>query len=1197
MAESTPTGNAGLPGIARLLLDASNSGARAARHCGDTLCQLAACANSPSACLFQASWLDGGKPVLKPALSWPDDAEPAKQAALIESELSGNPGLHKRLAHGEPVGIPGWLLFPALKQGALSALLCLAVGDNPRRPSEHERELLLLGVGMLAGKLPGQGDPGRWPRQSLLDHLKNAQEIARLGSWDWDCSTDEVYWSEQTWRIFGIEPRDGPVPRGYFNRFIDENDQPRIKKAIDDALANGGKLDYTYTITLPDGQRRLIRSLGQAWRDETGKPARFSGVVQDITELHEQEEELRRSNELLLALKHAHSLYLTADNHRESFEVILAALARLTGSQFGFIDEVFHKDGGGFYKRNLAVSNVAWDEESHHLYELMLTNRLVLDNMDNLAAQPVMQRKPVIVQHRADDNRRGQLPPGHPEIDSYLGVPLTHNNVVVGVAGLANRPEGYSEEQVHQLEPLLSACASIIHRKKLMDEHEQMRRQLADSEQRMRALLDSVPDLIFRIDREGRYLEVHSQDDNLLAEERGRIIGLTIDDVPPHEVAANAYEAIEQTLATGQATPISYELAVPSGKHWFEARFAPCGKDEVLAIVRDITEETNARLQLADSEQRYRNIVELATEGIWAMDANYRTTFVNRQMAAMLGYHTEDMLGRPVTEFMLEEDLPLHEQRMQERRRGEDQRYERSFRHKDGHAVTMLVSPRTVYDAKGSFAGSFALFMDITLRKRIERELQESEQLHRGLFASAPGAIAVVQDGKVVLANKAMAQMVGYSRVAEIAGRSVFNFVAPTDHGKGQQRLAQTSSGLFTSNEPTEIKLRRRDGSELLARSVYCQITLHGEPAVLIQGYDITPQRETEHALRESEGRYRSLFNNILDSVFIHKIEQENGELRGRIIAVNDAACETLGFTPAEFAEMSVTDLDASPPPDNWPELEQRLLAGEDIIFEQAHRSKDGEAIPVEVHSRYFAMQGEKIIMSVARDLRERKLAEAALRDSEAKLRGILRAAPAGVGMVVNRMLQWTNRYLQDLLGYSANELLGESALMLYPDKGEFERVGQVKYEHIRQHNIGTVETVWLTKDGRRLDILLSSTPLDKHDYGQGVIFTAIDITGRKAAEAERNRLIEELSTALAEVKTLSGMLPICSSCKKIRDDEGYWNQLEAYLEQHSAAQLTHGICPECAKQLYPEYYEQVFKQDKQPGGLLPRPEEDKGED
>jgi hypothetical protein len=79
-------------------------------------------------------------------------------------------------------------------------------------------------------------------------------------------------------------------------------------------------------------------------------------------------------------------------------------------------------------------------------------------------------------------------------------------------------------------------------------------------------------------------------------------------------------------------------------------------------------------------------------------------------------------------------------------------------------------------------------------------------------------------------------------------------------------------------------------------------------------------------------------------------------------------------------------------------------------------------------------------------------------------------------------------------------------------------------------------------------------------------------VTDRKKAEEDRTRLIEELQTAMAEINTLRDILPICSACKKIRDDQGYWNKLEAYLYKHSKVQFSHGFCPDCLKKLYPGY-------------------------
>jgi hypothetical protein len=88
------------------------------------------------------------------------------------------------------------------------------------------------------------------------------------------------------------------------------------------------------------------------------------------------------------------------------------------------------------------------------------------------------------------------------------------------------------------------------------------------------------------------------------------------------------------------------------------------------------------------------------------------------------------------------------------------------------------------------------------------------------------------------------------------------------------------------------------------------------------------------------------------------------------------------------------------------------------------------------------------------------------------------------------------------------------------------------------------------------------------HKGYQGIIR---DVTDNKRKQIERERLILELQEALAEVKTLSGLLPICSHCKKIRDDKGYWTQLESYIHQHSEAVFSHGICQKCAQKYYPD--------------------------
>ena len=82
------------------------------------------------------------------------------------------------------------------------------------------------------------------------------------------------------------------------------------------------------------------------------------------------------------------------------------------------------------------------------------------------------------------------------------------------------------------------------------------------------------------------------------------------------------------------------------------------------------------------------------------------------------------------------------------------------------------------------------------------------------------------------------------------------------------------------------------------------------------------------------------------------------------------------------------------------------------------------------------------------------------------------------------------------------------------------------------------------------------------------------DITERRAAERERERLLADLKSAAAEISTLRGLLPICSSCKRIRDDQGYWSQIETYISKHADVRFSHGLCPDCARRLYPEVFD-----------------------
>lgn len=101
------------------------------------------------------------------------------------------------------------------------------------------------------------------------------------------------------------------------------------------------------------------------------------------------------------------------------------------------------------------------------------------------------------------------------------------------------------------------------------------------------------------------------------------------------------------------------------------------------------------------------------------------------------------------------------------------------------------------------------------------------------------------------------------------------------------------------------------------------------------------------------------------------------------------------------------------------------------------------------------------------------------------------------------------------------------------------------------------------------------SPAFDSDGSVTGVIGIFEDITERKLVEKDRERLIRELQDALSEIKTLSGLIPICASCRRVRDDKGYWSQIEAYIRDHSEVDFSHGLCPDCAKNYYAELKQQ----------------------
>ncbi|MEE4252917.1 MAG: PAS domain S-box protein [Desulfuromusa sp.] len=259
------------------------------------------------------------------------------------------------------------------------------------------------------------------------------------------------------------------------------------------------------------------------------------------------------------------------------------------------------------------------------------------------------------------------------------------------------------------------------------------------------------------------------------------------------------------------------------------------------------------------------------------------------------------------------------------------------------------------------------------------------------------------------------------------------------------------------------------------------------------QGLQLKRRLEAEKSLRLSNNHHRSILFASLDGIW-------SVDLQGRFLEVNAAYCRMSGYSEQELLTMSISDVEAEESVEETALHLKNIISQGQARFLSRHRRKNGTVYDIEVSAKYLSEDGGQFV-AFLRDITKSKQAERALHDSEAKLTSILRSAPIGIGQVTDRKFNFVNEQFAQMLGYSGQELIGQKSRSVYPSDEEFERVGQYKYEEIQRKGTGSIETIMQKKNGSLIDVFLSSTPVNQSDWSQGVTFTALDITDRKAAE------------------------------------------------------------------------------------------------
>lgn len=322
--------------------------------------------------------------------------------------------------------------------------------------------------------------------RSLVDRLPAVVYSAVFGvAGEW------LYISPHVEQVLGYTAKEWREHPELWGQRIHPGDRDRVWEEERSVEQTGQKLVSEYRLLHRDGHVVWVRDEGQLVPGEDGQPATIRGLMFDVTELKEAEEEARASRDLLAAVGRAQSGHIGEADTEEVFGGLLGTLLEATGSEYGFIGEVLHDPDGSPYLRTFAITDIAWNEATKALYE-RAAPAMEFRHLETLFGAVITSGQPVIANNAPHDARRGGLPDGHPALNAFLGVPLRHAGELVGMAGLANRPGGYDDALIDVIEPILITGAALITATRNRLGRREAEEELREREQEVAALLQRL---------------------------------------------------------------------------------------------------------------------------------------------------------------------------------------------------------------------------------------------------------------------------------------------------------------------------------------------------------------------------------------------------------------------------------------------------------------------------------------------------------------------------------------------------------------------------------------------------------------------------------------------------------------------------------------------------------------------------------
>lgn len=584
----------------------------------------------------------------------------------------------------------------------------------------------------------------------------------------------------------------------------------------------------------------------------------------------------------------------------------------------------------------------------------------------------------------------------------------------------------------------LGSCIDITEHRQFEDTLRASEEALRLSEERYRTLVERMPDGVYRRTPAGKYVDVNPALVKLLGYD-GKEELLNVDSNA--QIYFSPEEREQALLAARQPAGDGVVIVRHRRKDgqaiWLEdhVRFITDETGNVIyheGILRDITARQYVEEALRQSEERYRTLIEHLTDGVYRSTPDGKFIEVNAAMVKMLGYASKEELMA----VDIKKDLYFEEQERdiivsQLQRAGGDEIDVFRLRHKNGSEVWVEDHGRLVYDAAGRVIYHEGILRDISIRKRTEAALRESEERYRSVIgALAEGVILYDADGSIIACNASAEQILGLTaeQLRKLPASDSFWRTIHEDGSPFPNETYPATISRRTGQSCANVIMGvNKPSGELAWISINSQPLLRpGEPkpyAVVASFYDITERRWAEEALRESEERYRLLAENSLDLI-------ELLDLDGNVMYASPSHYYVIGYTPNELVHQNLFSVvHAEDVPRMLATINSMLAANARKTIELRLLKKNGEWIQMEALLTGIPGPANAIhrILFSARDITVRKQAEehikASLKEKEVLLKEIHHRVKNNL-QIISSLLNLQSGYIQDKF---AGEIFKES--------------------------------------------------------------------------------------------------------------------------------------------------------------------------